>query len=198
MRVDLHVHTAPFSACSVLWPEEIRESALASGLEGICLTEHNVLWPPDLLEALRRDLFPIKAFPAVEVRFPFGEVLLYGFRGGIRPGDAFSDPDTFLEGARGGGAVAVLAHPLRGLSPEELLRVLDRYPLDGIEVVNGAEPPGRRPFLKSLARERGLLGTGGSDAHRPESLGKAFTRFRKAVRSEEEFLAALRAGAFAL
>ena len=44
MRIDLHIHTAPLSACSYIDPRELIQEARRLKLDGICLTEHQVVW----------------------------------------------------------------------------------------------------------------------------------------------------------
>ena len=44
MLIDLHVHTSPRSLCSNIDPEELVQEAKRIGLDGFCLTEHQVLW----------------------------------------------------------------------------------------------------------------------------------------------------------
>ena len=46
MRIDLHIHTSPLSACSYIDPNELVQEARRLKLDGICLTEHQVLWDP--------------------------------------------------------------------------------------------------------------------------------------------------------
>ena len=45
MLIDLHNHTWPRSHDSVLDPSDLIERARAAGLDGICLTEHDSVWP---------------------------------------------------------------------------------------------------------------------------------------------------------
>ncbi len=44
MRIDLHIHTSPRSACSYMDPNELVQEAQRLNLDGICLTEHQVVW----------------------------------------------------------------------------------------------------------------------------------------------------------
>jgi histidinol phosphatase-like PHP family hydrolase len=39
MKIDLHIHTAPLSACSYIDPRELIQEARRLELDGICLTE---------------------------------------------------------------------------------------------------------------------------------------------------------------
>ncbi|MBW4697754.1 MAG: PHP domain-containing protein [Aphanocapsa lilacina HA4352-LM1] len=65
------------------------------------------------------------------------------------------------------GAVTVWAHPLlfRGGSVEEVLPVLAASGLQGIEVYHSEHTPRQSARLAELARQWGLVVTGGSDFH---------------------------------
>lgn len=62
------------------------------------------------------------------------------------------------------GGVAVLAHPGQWMSTE-LLRILCDRGLDGIECRFPSHPDYLVDYYQTICRERGLLGTGGSDFH---------------------------------
>lgn len=67
------------------------------------------------------------------------------------------------------GGVAVLAHPT-GMTRDrgELVRLVDRFMeqgLDGLEIYHNMVDPEESSFLRSLAEERGMVMTGGSDFH---------------------------------
>lgn len=67
----------------------------------------------------------------------------------------------------GAGGVAVLAHPVtvRVEAREALVRELAQLGLDGIEVTHSKHGAAEREAFGSLARELGLVETGGSDFH---------------------------------
>jgi hypothetical protein len=52
--IDLHVHTSPASPCSSAPVDELIQEAKGIGLDGICLTDHNHIWHPDEVAALRQ------------------------------------------------------------------------------------------------------------------------------------------------
>lgn len=81
------------------------------------------------------------------------------------------------------GGVSVVAHAgdpgrNRVLLSDEQIRCLARAGLDGIEVWHRGNPPDQRERLSGLARQCGLLVTGGSDWHgdgKPNALGENLT-----------------------
>jgi hypothetical protein len=67
----------------------------------------------------------------------------------------------------GAGGVAVLAHP--GVSGEAALISLVEAGLDGIEAYHAEHTPRQRQRFAALAERLGLLVTGGSDFHGPDT-----------------------------
>ncbi len=81
-----------------------------------------------------------------------------------------SPPASVFELIHGAGGVAVLAHPGREF-PEADIRRWIAEGLDGIEILHPANGPSDRARLGRIVREAGLLRTGGSDWHGPDSGG---------------------------
>jgi len=75
--IDLHVHTFPRSKCSNINPTELIQEARRIGLDGFCLTEHQVLWDLDEVERLADDK-GIKIFRGNEITTAQGDVLVFG------------------------------------------------------------------------------------------------------------------------
>lgn len=70
-----------------------------------------------------------------------------------------------IELIHGAGGLAFVAHPGLGKTTRKLLPELLTFPFDGIEAYHVSHSPGRVEEFTTLARERGLLITGGSDCH---------------------------------
>src|SRR3990167_7034607 len=52
MIIDLHTNTRPASTCSIMPPEELVQRAKEIGLDGVCLTEHNKVHDPAVIQDL--------------------------------------------------------------------------------------------------------------------------------------------------
>lgn len=190
MLIDLHCHTRVHSACSALTPEALARAARAAGLDGVCITEHDALWPLDDIEALSRE-FGLLVLRGVEVTTDVGHVLAFGLRGytpemaRIERLKAIADTE---------GAVLVLAHPSRryGAVPEADPGLW----FHAFETENGTEGRLQNETAARLARALPLPGTGGSDAHAVREVGTAATLFDRPVRTEHQFLDELRAGRY--
>lgn len=81
MLIELHCHTNRYSSCSVLDPVRAVVRAREMGLWGLVITEHQVLWSPQELDALRLEAEVGDAFvllAAQEVETDLGHVLVVG------------------------------------------------------------------------------------------------------------------------
>jgi predicted metal-dependent phosphoesterase TrpH len=189
--IDLHCHTKVHSACSALTPEALVRAAAARGLDGVCITEHDALWPREDAEHLARGMGFFVA-RGMEVTTEVGHVLVYGVH---RFEPAMALLDALHRTVRREGALMYLAHPGRRygtLPPDDLAAYFD-----SVETQNGTEGALQNENAARLARSLQLPGIGGSDAHSAREVGTCATRFDDVVRDEASFLAALRAGAYA-
>ena len=78
MKIDLHIHTAPLSACSYIDPLELVQEARRLKLDGICLTEHQVVWDPAEVNQLAEEA-GIRIFRGNEFTTNQGDILVFGF-----------------------------------------------------------------------------------------------------------------------
>ena len=213
---DLHVHTNRGSADSSLTPEEMVTEARRMGLTGVMVAEHEG-WPRHDFETFARSQ-EIVVVRALEVYTPLGHVIalgldghVTGFAGGIERVEALRQRIDEV------GGFLILAHPFRFLfdlqgvySQNILFRDASSFPtsyeeaaehpvlklVHEIEVVNGGNIETENRFAQGVTETLGLWGTGGSDAHSPQGLGKGSTVFNGEIRGERDLLDALRAGDF--
>ena len=68
--------------------------------------------------------------------------------------------------------------------------------VDAVEVANGNTIDSENAFAQEVAERLKMRETGGSDAHSIHGLGRCFTVFEDDVRSEDEFVEALRYGRY--
>jgi hypothetical protein len=86
------------------------------------------------------------------------------------------------------------AHPYRSVGGglgDSLYAVRN---LNGVEVINGADSEYENGLAVRACRELKLIPVAGSDAHRPDDVGRCATWLPDVVTSEQELVAALRAG----
>ena len=77
------------------------------------------------------------------------------------------EPEEAIELIHHAGGIAVIAHPFSAPDYIDIIDHLRKERLDGIECFYGEYTPDQRTHLDALARELGLLATGGSDFHGP-------------------------------
>ena len=198
--IDLHVHTFPASPCASDSVDEMIQEAKRIGLDGICITDHNYLWPEEEMQKLREKYgFPV--FRANEIVTEQGDMLVFGFYEDVK--GVIKLEELKKRVAAVGGFIAA-AHPFRGfltfgaddigLTKEKAqAREMFRW-VDGVESLNGKVTETENSLARDVASGLNLLAIGGSDAHDKSAIGYYATAFTQAVNNEVELLAALKSG----
>jgi len=202
MRIDLHIHTSPRSACSYIDPHELIQEAQRLKLDGICLTEHQVLWDSADVEKLARE-GGIKIFQGNEITTNQGDILVFGLYKDIKELLMIQD---LREEVRKSGGFMIAAHPFRGfktfgigqlqMTVEQACKRKVLEFVDAVEIGNGKLSPDENDMARKVSEKLDLPGTGGSDAHRVDEVGKWLTVFEKEIQNENELVAELHAGRF--
>lgn len=200
MKIDLHAHTTVYSPCSVMSPDEMMIAAREAGLDGICITEHNRLWP----QADARDLsrrYGIAVFRGIEITTTGGDIVVFGLE--EEPSEMWT-PATLKEKVDHAGGVAIAAHPFRGFLifgfselQMDLADAMDNptfAQVHGLEVCNSMVTDQENEMARGVADAMGLLKVGGSDAHEPKKIGTCATVFEELVSDEKELVAAILSG----
>jgi predicted metal-dependent phosphoesterase TrpH len=202
MRIDLHIHTSPLSACSYIDPQELIQEARRLQLDGICLTEHQVVWDPDEVDKLAAEA-GISIFRGNEFTTNQGDILVFGFYEDIKELLIIQELREKVTAADG---YMIVAHPFRGfktfgigqlqLTVEQACKRKVLEFVDAVEIGNGKLSPEENNMARKVAEKLGLPGTGGSDAHRVDEVGTWVTVFEKEIESEIELVQELHAGRF--
>jgi predicted metal-dependent phosphoesterase TrpH len=201
MLIDLHTHTSPNSDDSFLSPTELVVRARKSGLDGICLTEHDWYWSHAAAQQLAKEL-DFVVIPGVETNIEDGHCIVFGidkFKFGMhRVGFLRQMVDEV-------GGFIILAHPFRRhfYSQDDIEEAADKFFLnpifryiDTIEVLNGRAKERQNAFSAELCSRLGWKGVGGSDAHELKDIPTCATHFERPVRNPEELICELRAGRY--
>jgi len=202
MRVDLHIHTRPRSPCSAIDPSALLEEARRAGLDGVCLTEHQNRWSPREVEELMQ-AGRIRVFQGNEVTTNQGDILVFGYDQEVKGVVPIQDLRKEVEAV---GGLMIAAHPFRGfllfgISQLQLdlgqacQRAVFQH-VDGLEIHNCKVTDPENDMARRVAERLGLLGVAGSDAHRPDEVGKCVTIFEREVRTEQELIEEILAGRF--
>jgi len=202
MRIDLHIHTSPLSACSYIDPHALVQEARRLKLDGICLTEHQVLWDPAAVDKLAREN-GIKIFRGNEFTTNQGDVLVFGFYEDIKEVMMIQELRQKVQQA---GGFMIAAHPFRGFKTFGIgqlqmtvaqagKRKIFEF-VDAVEIGNGKLAQDENEMARKVAQMLGLPGTGGSDAHRIDEIATWVTTFEKGIENEHELVEELHASRF--
>lgn len=196
MLVDLHIHTTVSSPCSQIDPQLLVEVASQTGLDAICVTEHEKMEGAEVTRRLGIEAgFPV--FRGVEVYTEMGDMLVFGL---YRPKFPLQTPfGELLSEVREAGGVVIPCHPCRGslgfhhtLGEEQAEFLLAN--VDAIETRNGGSSQESNSAAESYAIKYGLPGTGGSDAHFIMQVGRCLTVFERDIGDETQLVEEIKAG----
>ncbi|WP_136717257.1 PHP-associated domain-containing protein [Halorientalis salina] len=185
--VDLHTHTRffhGFSSRSTPFDPvgAVLLSAVARhrGLDGLALTNHDYYTPLPVVGG-------VTAIPGIEVSSSRGHVLVVGPDPPVATRVDGLAPPEVVELAHDRDCAAIVAHPYRNSTVREV-----DADFDAIEV-NGKHPR-TSEWVRRLADEHDIPVVGGSDAHYPVEVGRAFTRVEADRLTPESVVAAIRDG----
>jgi len=186
--IDLHAHTRFFhgfeSRSTVYDPLGARLLRLFSEwhhLDGVALTNHD--YSPGFESGTAQTLF----VPGIEISTTAGHVLVVGPDPPrwTTPGELTPTETVSLAHER--GCAAIIAHPFRRSDVRK-----SGADFDAVEV-NGKHP-GNIERVRELADTLSVPVVGGSDAHYPFEVGRAFTRIEASRLTPETVVEAIRAG----
>ena len=202
MHIDLHIHTSPLSACSYIEPHELVQGARRLKLDGICLTEHQVVWDPVEVDKLAAEA-GIKIFRGNEFTTNQGDILVFGFYEDIKELIIIQE---LREKVQKAGGYMIAAHPFRGfktfgigqlkMTVEQAGRRKVFEFVDAVEIGNGKLAEDENDMAGKVAEKLGLPGTGGSDAHRVDEIATWVTVFENDIENEIQLVQELHAGRF--
>ncbi len=195
MIVDLHSHTSAYSECGRDSLTAMVRAAMDRGLDALCVTEHDVVYPEERADAeVGGGPEGMTLFRGIEVNChgPGGIVAHIVVLGCEELQGPYHDPGELERLVRRSGAAMVLAHPFR--YGDDAHRIVECLTIDAIEVdsVNVDEVAAAK--AAEFAESLGLPQVAGSDAHRVADVGAYATRFDRPVGTASELAKELRAG----
>ena len=175
LRVDMHTHTM-FSGDSTTTLDEVVESVTESGLDVLCVTDHNALEGALRLRAMLEDAGVCRVVVGEEVKTHTGEIIGLFLTERIPFGETAVRTCELI---REQGGIVYVPHPFdpmrRNISESSLVDICERGLVDAIEVHNAKTSlQSLNARAKSFAAHRGLAMGSGSDAHVPHALGSAY------------------------
>ena len=194
MKFDLHIHEASHSEDSQLSLEQIVLEAKACGLDGIAITDHDVLGLREQARFLSAR-HEILIMVGVEVYTTRGDILVFGVdtlpqtEAGKR-----LEPQALIDYVNARGGATIAAHPFRDNGRGLGEALFELKGLTAIEGFNGRTAKWHNVLAVEAAVKLGIPATGGSDAHLPGEVGAYATQVNAAVHSEMDLIHALKLG----
>jgi predicted metal-dependent phosphoesterase TrpH len=189
LLIDLHVHSVKSGDSCISFDDAVKYCRL-NKLDGLAITDHDTLTKP--VNYLKID--DLILFSGIEISARGAHILAFDINEEIPPGLSIIDTVSKIHDI---GGIAIIAHPYSvfrtWVNPLEIRNA----GFNAIEVANALQFPYGLMLEKNieLAQKLGLPQTGGSDAHVPKAIGRAYTIFETDSRSVEGVLSALRSGA---
>lgn len=187
IRIDLHVHTT-YSFDASIHPKTIVEQLYAHPfIKAVAITDHNVVEGYYKVRELASAYQDILIIPGVEVTTVNGDLVILGVA--ELPPKPWT-VENVIDFAREREALTIAAHPYRAYGLGDLTK---NYDVDVIEVLNGALASHVNKLAENLAKEMGLPGVAGSDAHHVDELWTVYTEVQ-ASSDVDEILKAIKKG----
>lgn len=187
MKVDMHVHTC-YSKDAILSLETIMESCERRGLDGVAITDHNIIAGALAL----KEIAPFLVIVGEEIETTRGEILGLFLKEEI-PGGLM--PEEAMARIREQGGLVGVSHPLDRLRRSAMRQVALFDILDELDFLEGFNSrvtfPSDNRKAQALAQAQGLPITAGSDAHTAYEVGRAYVEV-PSFNGREDFLEALK------
>lgn len=192
-KYDLHVHSK-YSGDNDSEPEDIIESAIEVGLDGIAFTEHYSYEASEYIAALQEKYQKwISIIRGVEFSAREGHCLVFG----VNTDKALqknASIEHIIDVVDALGGITIPAHPYRG--SEGIGDRIFRLPkLMAIEGYNGCNIHAFNHQSIEAAAKLGICFTGGSDAHLATDVGSCYTIFKEPA-TQDNIVNLLKKGQF--
>jgi hypothetical protein len=187
LYADFHIHTV-YSADSLVQPKTLVDMLNAHPfIKVAAVTDHDSVRANKPTIELAKAYPDILIIPGCEISTPQGDMLVLGTC--ELPPTPWT-PENVADYARSIDAVSIVAHPFRTYGMGEYARNLK---VNAIEVLNGGTSKDGNAKAKEFAKELGLPGTAGSDAHQVSELFAVCNQVEAAM-NVDSVLAAIKKG----
>jgi len=159
----------------------------------VCITEHHDYDISEPFDAIsRKEKFPI--IRGMEYKAKEGHLLVYGVNMGRGDMPAQMPMQQVIDWVMQKGGVAIPAHPYQPDMFGACLgdRLCELKHLVAVEACNGSASETENQQAFNRAKKMGWGCVGGSDAHGPDHIGKAYTLFPGEVKTVQQLVRALK------
>jgi hypothetical protein len=198
---DLHVHTI-YSPDSVITPQALLKRTQKLGIDIVCITDHSVFEDNMELETLKTLSKNPLIIRGVELATDNGEILIFGLKDDfwkkqMKGMEVLPSTAKVIEAVRDFNGVAIWAHPFREYNVIHYDTEYARFKgINILEGINGRNNEQENLEAINYSKEHNYKIIGGSDAHKASDIGKCLTLFKDKIRSEEEFIHALKRSSY--
>ncbi|MCA1902825.1 MAG: PHP domain-containing protein [Candidatus Hydrogenedens sp.] len=193
LKFDIHTHTCAYSPCSLIEPEELLESAVSAGLDGIVITEHHYQWTDKEIQQLKKnvDVNGLIVFAGAEITTDAGDLIVLGL-----PNEVVSRWKTYISieeviaevDLNNGFCIA--AHPTRRYHHFD--EQLERLPIPAMEVMSVNMNVEEQERAKTWSQRLKRMQICASDAHQSWQVGKYWIEVELDTQNQLDFLIALK------
>lgn len=188
MLFDIHIHSN-ISPCSSLKLDDIINKAKKTGLDGICITDHESMEAKTLIcEGMQKN--GLYVIIGMEYSTPDGDFLIFGINNNIPLNLTAEKLLIWVKKSKG---AAIAAHPFRKVRHVKEYIIKSKL-CNIVESINGRNTSIENSKINIWRKKYNFTECGGSDAHTLQEIGKVKTRFFTDIRSSEDFVHALNNG----
>jgi predicted metal-dependent phosphoesterase TrpH len=156
-------------------------------IKALAITDHDGIEGYFKVLELAAAYEDVLIIPGVEITTLEGDLIVLGIT--ELPPKPWNVKDV-IDFSKERQGIVVVAHPYRDYGLGNLAK---NYPVDAVEVLNGGTQPDLNKLAENLAKEMGLPGVAGSDAHNIEELWSAYTEIEASL-NLDEILKAIKKG----
>jgi predicted metal-dependent phosphoesterase TrpH len=190
LKIDLHVHTEYSDSVSSI--EEILEAAVEKGLDGIAITDHGTL---DGWRRASKTKPEIIIIPGVEIQTRQGHIQVLGVK--KIPFSIDEDLTIFevAERMKTRDSIIILPHSCTPFFSTKR-EIIERLKPDALEVINSLSPFFNRNkrLCTEIAEKLRIPKVAGSDSHRHQTVGNAYTLIDTKSRKITDILNSIKEG----
>jgi len=174
-------------------PEELIESAISAGLNGIVITEHHYQWAEKEIDALKKRVFVngLSIFSGAEITSDAGDILVFGLpEKTITRWKSFVSVEEVIAEVERYNGFCVAAHPTRGYHHFD--HCLENLSIPAMEVMSVNMNVVEQERASLWAKQLNRIQICASDAHQSYHVGRYWIDVEMEKPDKIDFIEALK------